>query len=302
MNVLRVSCLFLLILDARPALADCQSEVATVLSAMRTAGPMRRQSKKIYKGAYDGTVTRDYSPPDQVQETADSGNGEVNSTVLVSGKSGWSIIKNVNQPNLPIYEVDGSSFVTDTLVFRLPPDPVTDCAVVGDELQLIWKADGGSRSQVITARADAKTHLLKTLDGIIKRKDGTTESEEHATYSKIAAFTVTPPKGAVKPPSGPDYVKISDVDPLIPMPSDAVKIRYAKGIDVSYESPQKLAALVEFYRSHYTAADWKEEAGKLTDTAFIARYRHAKLGWFQVEMEAGDNETRVRIDGPNANN
>jgi len=199
MNVLKVSCLFLLFLDLRPAWADCQSDVATVLSAMRDAGPMRRQSKKIYKGAYDGTVTRDFSPPDQVQETSDSGDGVVHSTVLVSGKTGWSIIKNSEQPNLPIYEIDGSGFVTDSLRYRLPPDPVTECAVAGDEEQLVWKSQDSSESLVITARADAQTHLLKGLDGILKHKDGTIESEEHVTYGKIAAFTVTPPANAVKP-------------------------------------------------------------------------------------------------------
>lgn len=302
MNVLKTSCLIFLTLANGPALADCQSEVATVLSAMANAGPMRRQSKKIYKGAYDGTVTRDYSPPDQIQETSDSGNGELKSTVLVSGTKGWSISKDVNKPKQSVYEMDAPGFVADTLTFRLPPDPVTECTAVGDELQLIWKAEGGSRSRVITALADAKTHLLKSMDGIIKRKDGTIEAEEHATYSKIAAFAVTPPENAVKLKSGPDYAKASDVDPIIPMPPDADKIRYSKGIEVDYSSPQKLAALVEFYRSKYKVADWKEEATKLTDTTFFARFRHATLGWVQVDIKAGDPETDVRISGPNANN
>ncbi len=302
MNVLKTSCLIFLTLANGPALADCQSEVATVLSAMANAGPMRRQSKKIYKGAYDGTVTRDYSPPGQVQETSDSGNGELKSTVLVSGTKGWSIIKDVNKPQQSVYEMDAPDFVADTLTFRLPPDPVSECTVVGDELQLIWKAEGGSQSRVITALADSKTHLLKSMDGIIKRKDGTIEAEEHATYSKIAAFAVTPPKNAVKPQSGPDYAKASDVDPIIPMPPDADNIRYMKGIEVSYSSPQKLAALVEFYRNKYKVADWKEEDTKQSDTVFFARFRHATLGWVQVDIKAGDSATDVRISGPNANN
>ncbi len=302
MNVLKTSCLIFLTLANGPALADCQSEVATVLSAMANAGPMRRQSKKIYKGAYDGTVTRDYSPPDQVQEVSVSPNGESISTLLVSGKKGWSFGKSANQPNLPAREIEGSGVLVDTLRFRLPSDPVTECPVVGDELQLIWKADNGSESQIITARADAKTHLLKTLDGFRKDKAGNVEIGENATYSEIVAFTVTAPAGAVKPQSGPDYAKASDVDPIIPMPPDADKILYMRGIEVSFSSPQKLAALVEFYKSKYKVADWKEEAAKLTETTFFARFRHATLGWVQVVIKAGDSATDVRISGPNANN
>jgi trehalose/maltose hydrolase-like predicted phosphorylase len=64
----------------------------------------------------------------------------------------------------------------------------------GNELHLVWKADNGKQFQVIVARADAQTHKLIAIDGAIKHKDGTVESEDHTTFSSIAAFTVTPPQ------------------------------------------------------------------------------------------------------------
>lgn len=207
-----------LALTTLPAWADCQDDVTAVLTAMRAAGPMCRESKYFFDGEYDHTVTRDFSPPNQVRETPDSKDGTVFSTVLVSGKTDWSTIKNSDMPDLLIYELDGSGWIDETLQFRLPPVPVTECLSAGGELQLIWKSD----NEVITAWADATTHLLKTLDSIVKREDGTTDSEEHAKYSSIATFTVSAPQGDVKQESGPEYANISDVDPILPMPPDAV--------------------------------------------------------------------------------
>ena len=102
--------------------------------------------------------------------------------------------------------------------------------------------------------------------------------------------------------SGPKYAKLGDVDPIIPMPPDAAKIRYSKGIDLRFETPQTLSTLVDFYRGKYKSMGWKEEDASLKKHYFEARFRDAQVGWVMFEAQERDGATQVFVGGPYPNN
>jgi hypothetical protein len=180
----------------------------------------------------------------------------------------------------------------------LPPAPATECSNDGTEIKVVWKFTDGKNQQQFTARADAKTHVLIAVDGFLKDERGNIGYEEHTTFSSIPAFTNSPPARAVKLDSGPKYAKVGDVDPAIPMPPDAAKIRYSKGIDLRFESPQRLSTLVDFYRGKYKSMGWKEEDAKSKEDYFEAKFRDAQVGWVMFEAKELDGTTQVFVGGP----
>lgn len=287
-----------LILPVPSALADCNGEVAAVLAAMNAAGPIRREGEFIRDGALENKSVRDFSPPDQVIDTVDAARSGYLSVTTVSGKTAWSDIKHNGVNEYPVNEFDGSGWVEDTKKFRMPPYPITECPVDSGILKLVWTATDGEQSQTVTAETDAASHVMSKMDIITTLKDGTVETEEHIKFSSIAAFTVTPPADAVKTPSGPDYAKITDVEPDIPMSPDADKITYSKGIVVRYSSPQKLEALREFYRSKYAEMGWTEKDAKVEDSSYDARFVKEGSSWVIVQIEPGDGGSRVTVNGP----
>jgi hypothetical protein len=298
MKYLLLATALALLSPAPTALADCESDKAEILKATAATAPIRRFSNYLDKGAPDHTVTRDFSPPDQIKEVSVSRGGNFVSTVLVSGKTAWSSVKSSDTAERPPYEYDGSAFLPDTLLFRLPPAPATECSNDGAEIKLVWKSTDGKDQQQYTARADAKTHVLIAVDGFQKDEKGNIGYEEHTTFSSIPAFTNSPLAGAVKLDSGPKYAKASDVDPVIPMPPDAVKIRYSKGIDLNFETPQKLSALVDFYRGKYKSMGWKEEDARSKENYFEAKFRDTNIGWVMFEAKELNGSTQVFVGGP----
>lgn len=289
-----------LALPAMPVRADCKDEINAVLEAMRAAGPMRRESNFYLDGQLINKTISDFNPPDQLQETAQS---DPVTIVIVSGKTAWSIIKKKGQPDQPATEFDGSLFLKEAAKYQLPEDlPVVDCKTDGAGLlQIVWRNSDGKKTLEVTAQADAKTHLLKSIDSLLTRKDGSVESDKKSSFTPIAAFSVKPPANAVKYEGGPTYAKLSDVDPAIPMPADADKITYSKEAHlVRYSSPQKLAALTEFYRSKYQAMGWKEDFTKSKDTSFETQFINDKKDWIRLQLEGADQVTNVTLNGPYA--
>lgn len=283
---------------AEPAKADCKSEIIAVLDAMRAAGPMRRQSQFYLEGKLINKTVSDFNPPDQLHETAQS---DPVSIVIVSGKTAWSIIKRKGQPDQPATQFDGSLFLIDAAKYQLPEDlPLVDCKTDDAGLmQIVWTKSDGKKTLEVTAQADAKTHMLKSVDSQLTRKDGSIESDKKSSFTPIAAFTVMPPENSVKYNGGPTYAKLSDVDPAIPMPPDADKITYSKPAHlVRYSSPQKLAALMEFYRNKYQAMGWKEEYTKSKDTSFETQFVNDKKDWVRLQLDGGDQVTNVTLNGP----
>ena len=298
MRYLLLATALVLLPPASFALADCESDKAEILKASAAAAPIRRFSNYLDKGAPDHTVTRDFSPPDQIKEVSESKGSKFVSTVLVSGKTAWSSVKSPGAADQPPSEYDGSSYLPDTLQFRLPPAPATECSNDGTEIKLVWKSTDGKNQQQFTARADAKTHVLIAVDGFLKDEKGNIGYEEHTTFSSIPAFTNSPPAGAVKLDSGLKYAKVDDVDPAIPMPPDAAKIRYSKGIDLNFETPQRLSTLVDFYRGKYKSMGWKEEDARSKEHYFEAKFRDAQVGWVMFEAKELDGVTQVFVGGP----
>ena len=298
MKCLLLATALALLSPAPIALADCESDTADILKATAATAPIRRFSNYLDKGAPDHTVTRDFSPPDQIKEVSVSRGGNFVSTVLVSGKTAWSSVKSPVRADRPPSEFDGSLFLPDTLQFRLPPTPATECSNDGAEIKLVWKSTDGKNHQQYTARADAKTNVLIAVDGFLKDEKGNIESEEHTTFSSIPAFTNAPPAGAVKLDSGPKYAKVGDVDPEIPMPADAAKIGYSKGISLRFETPQRLSTLVDFYSEKYKSMGWKEEDARSKENYFEAKFRDAQVGWVMFEAQERDGATQVFVGGP----
>jgi hypothetical protein len=178
--------------------ADCDVDKAEILKSTAAAAPIRRFSNYLDKGAPDHTVTRDFSPPDQIREVSVSGDGKYVTTVLVSGKTAWSSVKSPDAVDQPPSEYDGSAYLPDTLQFRLPPGPATECSNDGTEIKLVWTSTNGKDVLQYTARADAKSHVLIAVDGIMNDEKGNIGIEEHVTFSSIPAFVNSPPAGAVK--------------------------------------------------------------------------------------------------------
>ena len=137
-----------------PAMADCTGEVTAVLDAMRAAGPIRREMEFYREGTLETKTVSDFSPPDQLIETANSVQGNYLSTVSVSGKTAWSAMKHAGDPDQPIQEFDGSAYIEEAKTFRMPPYPITECPIDDGELQLVWTASDGERSQKVTAKAE----------------------------------------------------------------------------------------------------------------------------------------------------
>ena len=201
----------------------------------------------------------------------------------------------------PATEFDGSSFLVEAAKYQLPEDlALADCKT--DDaglLQIVWRKSDGNKTLEVTAQADAKTHMLKLVDSLLTRKDGSIESDKQSSFTPIAAFTVKPPENSVKFNGGPTYAKLSDVDPAIPMPPDADKITYSKPAHlVRYSSPQKLAALTEFYRNNYQTMGWKEQYTKLKDTSFETQFINDKKDWVRLQLESADQVTNVTLNGP----
>ncbi|MDE2385220.1 MAG: hypothetical protein KGO53_11435 [Alphaproteobacteria bacterium] len=161
---------------------------------MHAAGPIRSEHSYSEGGVVQTKTVDDFAPPDQLQETAESPQVGRTITVLVSGQAAWSIVKSRDGSQDPPRSFSGQAYLDSASQYGLPRDPATACKTEGSELHLTWKADNGKQFQEIVARADAQTHILIAIDGAIKRKDGTVESEDHTTFKSIAAFTVTPPK------------------------------------------------------------------------------------------------------------
>ncbi len=291
-----------LLLPAPIALADCASDTTEILKATAAAGPIRRVSTYLDKGTPDHVVTRDFSPPDQIKEISSAQGGKFVSTVLVSGKTAWSSSTDQEAAGKPPTEYDGSAYLPDTLLFRLPPAPATECSSDSAEIKLVWKTTDGKRIQQYTAWADAKTHVLIAVDGFLKDEKGNTEYEEHVRFQSIPAFTITPPAGAVKLDSGPTYAKIEDVDPVLPLPPEADKITYVKGSFVRFDSSQKVAALVEFYRSKYKAIGWSEQNPRQNDYGYTATFVDVGKNWISAEIAPDGQFTRVKLSGPHKKN
>ena len=88
--------------------------------------------------------------------------------------------------------------------------------------------------------------------------------------------------------SGPKYAKVDYVDPAIPMPPDAAKIRYSKGIALNFETPQRLSTLVDFYREKYKSMGWKVEDARLKAHYFESKFSDAQAGWVIFEAKELD--------------
>ena len=123
MKFLLLATALALLSPAPIALADCESDKAEILKATAATAPVRRFSNYLDKGAPDHTVTRDFSPPDQIKEVSVSKGGNFVSTVLVSGKTAWSSVKSPVKVDQPPSEFDGSAFLPDTLRIPLAASP-----------------------------------------------------------------------------------------------------------------------------------------------------------------------------------
>ncbi|MBK9082659.1 MAG: hypothetical protein IPL88_11570 [Rhizobiales bacterium] len=196
---MKILCAVLLTILGLPAAsanaADCKAEFATVLAAMRSGGPMRREDVVTKDGAVVEKMVLDLSPPDQMKEVSETvGFGAFK--MFVSGKKAWTI-STTNGRVGPVKEQDAGfakSVLESALGLEETNAPLVDCAQDGNgTIKLTWKGEDDRKSVLNVAIVDAKTHLVKTLNRSTLDTSDNTKYGRNSTYTAIPAFTVDAP-------------------------------------------------------------------------------------------------------------